>query len=267
MHELDANDDLGKTPAKARPSSALDEMVQSDSRAVLLQAASSPQLSEDLALVMLARRDLPGAVIEALARNPLLMNSRQLKEAVVRHQHTPKHVALPMARHLYTFELMQIALAPAIPADIKVAVEQVIESRISKLSAGERLTLARRASGKVAAALLFDSERRIIEAALDNPYLTETLVVKRLMIENGPQSFIEAVCAHTKWSVRRDIRAALIRHAKTPLGRVLVYARSLPSYMLRDVLTHSRVDASVKIYLLQELHEREAKMQEEQDAG
>ena len=264
---MDATHDQNKTPPQTRAGSALGEMVYSDSRAVLMQAAASPELPEDLALLMLARRDLPGAVIEALARNPLLMNSRHLKEAVVRHQHTPRHVALPMARHLYTFELMQIALAPAIPADIKVAVEQVIESRIGKLSAGERLTLARRASGKVAAALLFDPERRTIEAALDNPYLTETLVVKRLMMENGPQSLVEAICAHTKWSVRRDIRAALIRHPKTPLGRVLVYARSLPSYMLRDVLTHARVDASVKIYLLQELHQREARMQEEEDGG
>lgn len=260
---MDATRDSPKMPSNPASGARLAEIVQSESREDLLQAAASSQLSEDLALLMLARRDLPGAVIEVVAKNPGLMYSRKMKEAVVRHPHTPRHVTLPMARHLYTFELMQIALAPAIPADIKLAVEQVIESRMGKLSSGERLTLARRSSGRVAAALLFDPDRRIIEAALDNLYLTEALVVKRLMMENGPQSLAESVCAHRKWSVRRDIRAALIRHPFTPLGRVLVYARSLPSYLLRDVLTHSRVDASVKIYLLEELHLRELKMQAE----
>ena len=66
-------------------------------------------------------------------------------------------------------------------ADVKLAVEDVLVSRLTTLSAGERLTLAKRSSGRVAAALLQDTDKRVIPAALNNPYLTETLVAKALL--------------------------------------------------------------------------------------
>ena len=131
-----------------------------------------------------------------------------------------------MLRHLYVFELMQIALMPGTPADLKMAAEENIVMRLENVSPGERMTLAKRASTRVAAALLFDPETRVINAALDNPFLTEAWIVKVLMNEKAPQSFVEGVCRHSKWPVRREVQMALLRNDKTPLARVLSYAQS-----------------------------------------
>jgi hypothetical protein len=244
-------------PLTTAQRAALEQRIRSTSPEELKEAAASAQLDEDLALAFLARRDLPQQALEALAKNGHVMKHRRVIAAVVMHPRTPRHVSIPVARHLYTFELMQIALTPAVAADVKLAVDEIIVTRLEGISAGERLTLARRASGRVAAALLLDTEARIVEAALASPFMTEALIVKALMREDAPEHFVALVSRHAKWSLRKDIQIALLRNDKTPLARVLAFAQSLPTQTLRDTLSHTRLSANVKMYLLEELDQRE----------
>ena len=244
-----------KSPVEAR----LEALVHSQSPEVLLEVAGNPALTEDLALALLARRDLPRGLIEILVKNASVMKSRPVLNAVARHPRTPRFIALPMLRHLYVFELMQVALLPGTPADLKMAAEENIMLRLEQVSPGERMTLARRASTRVAAALLLDPETRVIAAALDNPYLTEAWIVKSLLNEKAPQAFVDSVCRHSKWPLRREVQMALLRNDKTPLARVLYFSQMLPTHVLKDTLRHSRLSASVKMYLFKELELRAAK--------
>jgi len=114
-------------------------------------------------------------------------------------------------------------------------------NRLETISSGERLSLAHRASGRVAAELLCDPELRVIRAALENPQLTEAEVIHALMRADAPALLVESVCAHTKWSLRRDIRIALLRNENTPLARVLEFARSLPIGQVRETLRSCRL--------------------------
>lgn len=248
-----------RAPASPEQHAALEARIHSAEPEVLRQAAASPQLDEDLALALLARRDLPHGVIEALSKNGGVMSGRKVALAVVAHPRTPRHVSIPIARHLYTFELMQVALTPAVAADVKRAVEENIISRLETVSAGERFTLAKRGSTRVAAALLSDPEARITDAALASPHMTEASIAKALMNDDAPEHFVGAVSKHYKWSLRRDLQIALLRHQKTPLARVLAFAQLLPTQVLRDVLSHSRLSANVKVYLLEELEQRSKK--------
>ncbi|MGH9492314.1 MAG: hypothetical protein ACRD2K_02325 [Terriglobales bacterium] len=246
-------------PRKSAAEERLEALVHSQSAEVLLEVAANPALTEDLALALLKRRDLPRGLVEILVKNGSVMKSRPVINAVARHPKTPRFIALPMLRHLYVFELMQIALMPGTPADLKMAAEENIVLRLETVSTGERMTLAKRASTRVAAQLLLDPETRIIAAALDNPYLTEAWIVKTLMNEKAPQAFVEGVCRHSKWPLRREVQTALLRNDKTPLARVLYFAQMLPTHVLKDTLRHSRLSASVKMYLFKELEQRAAK--------
>jgi len=247
-------------PRKLSPAelAQLEARIHDTSTESLREAAGDARLTEELALALLTRRDLHHTVLEALAKNGTVMKHRKVIVAVVRHPRTPRYVALPIARHLYTFELMQIALTPGVAADLKLAVEESIVARLETVSAGERLALAKRASGRVAAALLLDPEQRILEAALVNPQMTEAWVVKALMSDDPPQGFVEAVCRHPKWSLRREVQLTLLRNDKTPLPRVLYFAKGLPSAALRDALKHFRLSATVRMHLMMELEKREA---------
>jgi hypothetical protein len=227
--------------------------MHSASPEALTQAAAHPRLSEDLALSLLSHRDVPDQAIELLSKNAAIMKSRKVLMAVVAHPRTPTHVSLPIARSLHTFELMQLALNPAAAPAIKISAEEAILTRLGTLASGERLTLAKRASGRLASALLGDPEERVVRAALENPRMTEAGVMQALMRPNPPTQLVQVACRHPKWSLRRDIRIALLRNRDIPLVHALAFAQSLPRPMLREVLLVSRMSDHVKGYLLAQL--------------
>ncbi len=246
-----------RAEAEARVSAApLESLLHDHSSEVLQAVASDPRLTEDLALSFLVRRDLPREALEAVAKNAAVMKSRKVILALVVHPRTPRHVALPIVRHLYTFELMSLALLPAVAADLKVAMEESIINRLKTVSAGERLSLAKHASTRVAAALLTDPDERVIAAALQNPYVTEACVVSALMVETTPQKLVDLVCRSQNWSVRREVGIALLRNEKTPLARAIAVAQALPTSILRDVLQYSRLAPNIKAYLVKEVERR-----------
>ena len=235
----------------------LTTLIHSHSPDDLKRAASDPALSEELALALLERRDLPPEALEALSKNVAALNSRRVLAGVVGHLKTPRHVSLPIIRHLYTFELMQLALSPTALADIKKAAEETLVSRLEKITLGERSTLARRASGRIAAALLLDSEPRVVEAAITNPFLTEVLVIKALLSEKATPALVELVCNDGKWSLRREVRIALLRNPLPPAGQAAEFAHSLPSGVLHELLQELRLPDPTRACLQQELQTRE----------
>ena len=241
-------------PAASEP--ALVELIHEHSLEPLRKAARDLRLTEDLALALLERRDLPHQVIEDLTKNMAVMKHRRVINAVVIHPRTPRHVSLPIARRLYNFELMQITLLPTVTADLKMFAEEQLINRVETISAGERLALAKRGSTRIAAALLLDAEARVIEAALHNPYMTERWIVKAVLDDDAPQALIDALCRDSKWSLRREVRAALLRNEKTPLARVVAFAESMSSMALREILLHSRLPRNVKEYLQKILEQR-----------
>lgn len=159
-----------------------------------------------------------------------------------------------MLRHLFTLDLMRVALTPVVPADVKAVADETLCNRIETIPSGERLTLAHRASGRVAAELLSDSESRVIHAALENSRLTEANLVKAVMASDASAVLVEAVCHHPKWSLRREVRIGLLRSQHTPLARALEFARSLPAALLKEILHSSRLPMNIKEHLLKSLN-------------
>ncbi|HYU45958.1 MAG TPA: hypothetical protein VEK84_07245 [Terriglobales bacterium] len=244
----------------------LESQIHSTSRDDLLRVAADPALTEDLALAMLKRADLPPAVLEQLSKNGNVLKLRKVKMALVTHAHTPRHVSVPLARQFYTFDLLKVALSPTVPADVKVAVDKVLIARVKTITLGERLSLARRASGRVAGALLLDSEARVMRIALENPRLTEAFVIQAVLRPQASATLVQAV-QHAKWSHRREVRCALLRTEYLSLARALEFSHGIPAPLLREVLKTSRLTAKIKDQLLRESQAAWAGCQERSDSG
>jgi len=239
----------GPSEPPQRTDASPENLIHSQSADELIAVAGDLRLTEDLALALLTRRDLPSEALEILNKNSALAKYRKVRLGIVTHPRTPRHVSIPVIRHLYTFELMQVALLPAVAADIKRAAEEVLIGRLSTISSGERSTLAKQSSGRVAAALLLDKEERIMQAALNNPQMTEALLVKALQSRQGTELLVPAVCHHEKWSVRNEIKMALLANENTPLARALQFANELPVKELKEILLNSRLSSNVNSYL------------------
>ena len=250
----------GDTPRKiGLPADAdLERLVHDSSPEVLTAVAADPRLTEDLALALLNHRDLPREALEALSKNGQLARLRKVRMAIVVHPRTPRHVSVPTIRHLHTFDLMQVALLPSVPPDVKRAAEEVLISKLAGISSGERITLARRSSGRVAGALLLDKEERILQAALANPQMTELSIVKALKAGRGTELLAPAVSRHQKWSYRNDVKAALLGNKDTPSARLIHLAAELPINLIKDILRNGRLSAQAKNSLLAVLEKRGA---------
>jgi hypothetical protein len=251
--------------------------------AELVRAAADPALTEDFALALLKRSDLPAEVLEQLAKNVGALKSRKVKVALASHARTPRHISVPLARQFYTFDLMKVALSPRVPADVRVVVDNVLISRLQTVTVGERLTLARRASGRVAAALLLEvsdenvktgdarssrakiktktkaktmsagtasKQPRVMQTALDNPRLGEMMVINSVLRPNASAALVHAVSGHAKWSRRKEIRAALLRTEYLSLARALEFSQEITAPKLDELLANSRLPTKIKELLL-----------------
>jgi len=219
-------------------------------------SAADPALTADLALAMLKDRNLAPEAIEQISRNTAVMKSRKVRVAVAAHPRAPRRIALRLIRELYTFDLMLFALLPAVAADLKRAADELLVARLASITLGERISLARRSSGMVAGALLLDKEARVWQTAVENPRLSESALLKALLRPGATAAFVTAVCHHAKWSVRPEVRCALLRNESVPLTRALEFARRVPPAQLRDILHASRLPEKSKNYLREQLKAR-----------
>lgn len=245
-------------PDRAEAAASPSSLVPGRTSENLKAAAADAALTEDLALSLLKRADVSAEALEQLGRNGSALKSRKVKLGLVEHPRTPRHISLPLVRQLYTFDLMQVALTPAVPADIKMAADEALCNRMETITSGEKLTLAHRASGRVAGELLLDPEARVVHAALENSRLTESAIVRALTRHEASAAFVEAVCHHRQWSLRREVRVALLRNEKTPMARAVEFARGLPAGQVREILQGSRLPGNVKEFLLKEVERRGA---------
>jgi hypothetical protein len=196
--------------------------------------------TEDDALTELQRADIGATEIDSLAKSPAAAKSRKVALAVVLHPRAPRHISIPLLRRMFTFELMQVSLTPAVAADIKRAAEDQIIVRAESLSAGEKISLAKRASGRVAALLLQEDDERVISPALDNTHLTEALVVQTLMKARASQALFRLVSEHRKWATGREVQISLLRSEKTPIEKARELAKNFSEEFLREIVAEER---------------------------
>lgn len=250
-HRPETNVSDESTTPQTALNESLAEGIHSSSEEDLLAVASSPNLTEDLARALLRRGDLSPAVLTALADNHAALKLRSVIVGLVSHPKTPRRISIPLTRHMFTFELMQVALQPATPADLKMKVEDALVNRMSTVSAGEKITVAKRGSTRIAASLLTDRDPRILEAALNNPYMTEAYVGKALGSPDATALLFDMVWRHAKWSFRTELRLAMLRAGKVPPHIAIEIAKAMPPAQAKNALASSRINAALKARLLE----------------
>jgi hypothetical protein len=252
MDDLSPKERLLQRAAQALAVSSREEIesfFQETATVVLMELARNPHLQEHDLLRLLERKDLAHEVIRELARHPEIRRSYPAQLALVRHPKTPRLVSLPLMKFLYTFDLLRVAQTPGVPADIKMVAEEAILKKLEGMSRGEKISLARRGTGRLAAGLLLKPDLELIRAALDNPFLTEGYLLKVLAREGLPSAVVEQLAQHSRWSHHYHLRLALIRNPRTPFARVLAFLPEMAVTDLRDICLDHRMPQRVRTYI------------------
>jgi hypothetical protein len=223
---------------------------------VLLALVDNPSLEETQLCTLLERKNLPGEVLEEVARRKPLLKSYRVKKALAFHPRTPRLVTMRLLRDLYLMDLVQITLLPGIPTELKRNAEDQLVSRLPQMPLGQKITLARRGPARLAGALLAEGHAQIVGIVLDNAYLTEAQVLKVLSREKLPPVVVHDISRHRKWSISYNVRLALVRHPLSPLATVLGYLPELTVSDLRELASPGIVPESLRKYLQAEVQRR-----------
>ena len=258
--------DLTKTnhtrdvPATQRALAATGEelaaLLHSDDDEVLSALLKNPALAETDIGVLLARKNLPVAVIEEICKRREWLKTYALKKALACHPHTPRLVRLRLLRELYLMDLVQIALLPGVSAELKRNAEDQLATRLPQLPLGQKITLARRGPASVAGLLLAEGHPQVLPVVLDNSHFTAAQILKVLAREGVPGSVVQAIAQHRKWSCDYNVRLALVRNPATTLAVSLSFLLELTVSDLAELAAPGIVPEALRKYLEAEIQRR-----------
>lgn len=223
---------------------------------VLLALLDNPALDEMQLCLLLNRNDLPVEILEEVARRKPLLKNYRVKRALAFHPRTPRLAGLRLLRELYLMDLVQLTLLPGTSAELKINAEEQLIARLAQLPLGQKITLARRGTARVAGALLAEGHAQVLSVVLDNAQLTEAQVLKALSRDRLPIGVIRAVAQHRKWSHTYNVRLALVRHPSSTLSTILSYLPELTVSDLRELAAPGIVSENLRKYLLAEIQQR-----------
>jgi len=242
--------------ARTAAGEELASLLHHHSPDVLLALLDNPALDETQLCLLLDRKDLPTEILEEVAgRKPLLKNYR-VKRALAFHPRTPRLASMRLIRELYLMDLVQLTLLPGISAELKRNAEEQLIARLPQLPLGQKVTLSRRGTARVAGALLAEGHAQVLSVVLDNPQLTEAQVLKALSRDRLPLGVIQAIAQHRKWSHTYNVRLALVRHRSSTLSTILAYLPELTVSDLRELAAPGIVSENLRKYLLAEIQQR-----------
>ena len=234
----------------------LTALLHHPSADVLLALLDNPALGEPQLCLLLERKDLPGETLEEVGKRKPLLKSYRVKKALCFHPRGPRLVTLRLIRDLYLMDLVQLALSPAVPAELKRNAEEQLLARLPQIPLGHKITLARRGPARVAGALLAEGHPQVVSVVLDNPYLTEAQVLKALSREKLPAPVVPAIIHHRKWAISYNIRIALVRQPSAPLAAILSYLPQLTVSDLRELAAPGIVPETLRRYIQAEVQRR-----------
>jgi len=231
-------------------------LLHSDDEEVLLALLKTPALVETDITVLLARKSLPTAVIEEICKRRDWLKTYALKKALACHPHTPRFVSLRLLKELYLMDLVQIALLPGVSVELKRNAEDQLATRLPQLPLGQKITLARRGPTRITGSLLAEGHPLVVPVALDNSHLTAAQILKALAREAVPESVVQAIAQHHKWSCDYNVRLALVRNPATTLATSLSFLPELTVSDLRELAAPGVLPEALRKYLEAETHRR-----------
>ena len=250
------NSEANRERARTATGEELASLLHHHETDLLLALLDNPALGETQLCLLLDRKDLPTEVLEEVARRKPLLKNYRVKRALAFHPRTPRLASLRLIRELYLMDLVQLTLLPGTSAELKRNAEEQLVARLPQLPLGQKITLARRGTARVAGALLAEGHTQVLAVVLDNPGLTEAQVLKALSRERLPVGVIKAVAQHRKWSHTYNVRLALVRHPSSTLSTILAYLPELTVSDLRELASPGIVSENLRKYLLAEIEQR-----------
>lgn len=196
--------------------------VVSSSRAPWLRLSiSNPAMTTQHVILLLRNKSITQDMVQMVCDRQDWIEQQSVQFAIVNCPKSPHTIALRMLQLLYWNDLMRTAGNVRLSPRIRRAAENYLRDRLTELTLGEKMTVARTGPRAVISFLRNDSEARVIAALLRNPHLIEDDVLRIINDEFTEPEVLASIGSDYKWSHTYPIRLALVRNRHTPLPLAL----------------------------------------------
>jgi hypothetical protein len=203
------------------------------------------ELTEEEALAVLGNRFVTPQVCAKIAQTQRLAAYYSVRLKLVAHRQTPQAHAAKLVHYLYWTDLVRLSVEVTVPPTVRRAIDNQLVARVAELTAGERVSSARRCSAALIKVLLFDHDPKVFAALLVNQRVREEDLLYYASSPKAEPAQLETLAADPKWSFRYSIRKALAANPLTPRAVAAAQLRHLSADDLRRI--HSHPDTSVYV--------------------
>lgn len=246
--------------AQTAQSEELWTLVRDSHPAVIQNAVLNRNLTEDMALFLAKRRNVPAEVLGMLAQDKRFKDSYKLKLLICKNPKTPQRITFSLIKFLRIFDLADITRDKNIPITVRQKIGIILLDKIPALPSGVKTALAKRSDNAVIIALIENGSKETVCACLDSPLITEAHLIQVINKPTTKPIAMQVISAHPKWSLRYQIRLALIRNFYTPMAEVIEFLSSIKTTDLQELYSYEGTPSSTKPYIHRELIERGEKI-------
>ena len=180
----------------------------------------------------------------------------------------PAHLSLLSLKHSHRLKLMIKAkqvdlefvraclwasLIPNQPLNTSERYDIASDQKGRTLTLGERRSLARKPSVRSIERLLLDPDPLVMKHLLQNPRLTESLVLKIVSARPQKPQVLLMIFEHSVWGVRREVQRSLCLNPFSPLSIRCALCPTLSQKGLQDLLREHQVPRPLKAAINKQL--------------
>lgn len=200
----------------------------------------NPQINEAHLQILLKRRDLSEKLINSIYQKHKQALSHRILLALVKNPTTPGTLIRNLLPLLRLFELVDLGFIPGVTPDQKLAAERVILQRLPTAPLGNKMTLARRGTVNVVAALIKEGQPQTFEVCLSNTHLKEAAIYQFLRGATASAETISLVARHDRWNQRPNLRLAILKNSKTPEIWYTLWLPRIDTHILQQLSVSCR---------------------------
>lgn len=215
-----------------------------------------PRLTEGHVLAMIRNKNVTVNVLRDIGSSRRWPKSYDVKHALTVHPRAPRHIALRFVKFLYLAHLTRLLDDHQVPPGLKRHAESLLGQRLPQVTLGERLTMAKTGGRGVIKVLRGEREPRVLAALLRNPRTTTRDVVEIVAGARTPPAAFAEIPTLERWSSNYDVKLALARSPRAPVGIVLGTLTSLRTPDLEELRTADGMRRLVRLTIERVLEER-----------